>query len=80
MIDKSIEIVPDMIVRQDEGLTYKVDDLREDTRNYEIIHELGGWTVNYTQLEDGDKKPAGTSYNKDEEGFRQHFTVVEQPE
>lgn len=77
MIEKDIVIAPGMVVLHDEGLTYQVDDVRRSTRDYELTHELGGMTVNYTQLENGGF-PAGTKWNKDEEGFREHFTLVEQ--
>jgi hypothetical protein len=73
MINQEIPIVPGMNVRQDEGLAYKVDDVRRSTIDYEETRKLGGMMVNYTQLEDGDF-PAGTKWQKDEEGFRKHFT------
>lgn len=73
MIDKEIPIAPDMRVRHDEGLLYKVEDVRYSTVGYEETHKFGGMMVNYVQLEEG-TFPAGTKYVKDEEGFRQAFT------
>lgn len=78
MIPPEIHIVSGMVVRHDEGLTYRVDDVRQDTTGYEQTHLLGDRVVNYTQLDQG-SFPPGTLWSKDEEGFRMHFTVVEQP-
>lgn len=80
MIPKEQVIEPGMIVRHDEGLLYRVDDLRQSTIGYEKAHELGGAIINYTQLQDGQKFPAGTKYGKDEAGFRDHFTVEPESE
>lgn len=76
MIPDGVEIIPGMTARHDEGLLYRVDDVRRSTNGYEVSHELGGLTVNYTQLEQG-SFPPGTQWSKDEEGFRTHFTVEE---
>jgi hypothetical protein len=74
MIDKEIPIEPGMNVRHVGGLRYHVDDVRRSTIGLEETHKLGGMMVNYTQLEDGEF-PAGTEWQKDEEGFRKHFTL-----
>ena len=73
MINREVRIVPGMYVRHDDGLLYRVDDVRRSTTGYEETHKLDGMMVNYTQLEDGDFK-AGTEWQKDEEGFRKYFT------
>ena len=75
MIDKKIAIFPDMIVRHDEGLTYRVDDVRTSTTGYETAHTLGGCVVNYTQIDQG-SYPPGTKWSKDEAGFRMYFTLI----
>lgn len=77
MIEDGVSIVPGMLVRHDEGLHYRVDDRRQSTVNYETAHKLGGWMINYTQMERGQCDP-GTLWTKDEEGFRRHFTVVQE--
>ena len=77
MFGDTVEIEPGMVVRHDEGLTYRVEDTRRSTEGYEKTHELGGLVVNYTQLEDGGF-PAGTLWSKSEAGFRAHFTPVEE--
>lgn len=74
MIPDKVQIVTGMTVRHDEGLLYRVEDLRRSTVGYETSHELGGMVVNYTQLEQG-SYPPGTKWCKDEVGFRNHFTV-----
>lgn len=74
MIEKDLQITPRMHVRHDEGLRYEVEDTRRSTNGYEDTSKIGGLVVNYIQLEEG-KFPAGTKWQKDEEGFRQHFTV-----
>ena len=79
MIDKEVAIVPDMVVRHDEGLTYRVEDVRASTIGYEQTHKIGANVVNYVQLEAGGFRP-GTKWSKDEEGFRQHFTIVDSDE
>lgn len=76
MIDNSIEIVPDMVVRHVEGLTYRVEDIRDSTNGYETTHEIGARVVNYVQLEQG-TFPPGKKWSKDESGFRQFFTIVQ---
>jgi hypothetical protein len=76
MIPQERPIEPDMAVRHDEGLLYRVDELRQSTIDYESTHTLGGMVVGYTQLEQG-SFPPGTKWSKDEAGFREHFTVVE---
>jgi hypothetical protein len=76
MIPESVELTPGLRVRHDEGLLYRVEDTRRSTADYETTHELGEMTVNYVQLEDG-ACAAGTKWNKDEAGFRAHFTVEE---
>lgn len=78
MIPDNVEITPGMAVRHDEGLLYKVDDVRHSSTGYEISGELGGLVVNYTQLEEG-KFPTGTTWSKDETEFRTHFTAENQP-
>ena len=78
MIPDKDPINPGMTVRHDEGLLYRVDDVRRSTTGYEVTHELGGLTVNYTQLEQGNFPP-GTTYSKDEEGFRTYFTHEDVP-
>ena len=75
MIAKKQPIKPGMIVRHDEGLLYRVDDVRQNTSNYEQAHTLDETVViNYTQLEQG-SFPPGTKWSKDEAGFRAHFTI-----
>ena len=74
MIEKDVPIIPAMLVMHDEGLMYEVDDVRRSTVSYEETHAIGGTVVNYTQLDDGEF-PAGTRWQKDEDGFRKHFTV-----
>lgn len=74
MIPEKDPVIPGMTVRHDEGLLYRVDDIRQSTTGYESTHELGGLVVNYTQLEEG-SFPPGTKWSKDEEGFRAHFTA-----
>lgn len=76
MIAKNLPILPGTIVQHDEGLLYKVEDIRKSTVDYEKDHKLNGLVVNYTQLEQG-SFPAGTKWSKDEDGFRKYFTVVE---
>jgi hypothetical protein len=73
MINQEIPIEPGMNVRHDDGLTYQVDGVRRSTVGWEETHKLGGMMIDYTQLEDGDF-PAGTEWQKDEEGFRKYFT------
>lgn len=75
MIDKHTEITPNMTVRHDEGLTYRVEDVRASTAGYEQTHALGANVVNYTQLDQG-SFPPGTKWNKPEDEFRRHFTVI----
>lgn len=76
MFEKSAEIVPGMIVRHVDGLTYRVDKLVDSTDGYEAIHSLNGLRrVLYTQLEDG-SHPAGKEWDKDSEEFRAFFTPV----
>jgi hypothetical protein len=77
MIPHERQIEPAMTVRHDEGLLYRVDDMRQSTGGYEQTHTLGGNVVNYTQLEQG-SFPPGTKWSKDEEGFRTYFTIEEQ--
>ncbi len=77
MIDKEAEIIPGVMVIHDEGLRYRVDDLRRSTAGYEATHKVGGFVVGYTQLEDG-SFPAGTGWSKPEEEFRQFFTIVDE--
>lgn len=75
MIDKETIIVPGMIVRHDDGLKYLVEDVRISTIGYEKDHVLGGFVINYTQLDQGSYDP-GSKWSKDEPGFREHFTPV----
>jgi len=79
MIDETVAIVPGMVVVHDEGLRYEVEDTRLSTNGYEKTHQLGAKVVNYTQLEDG-SFPAGTKWSKDEEGFREAFTLESEAE
>lgn len=79
MIPKGLAIKPGTIVRHDEGLLYRVDDIRQSTNGYEQTHMLGGMVVNYTQLEQG-SFPPGTLWSKNEDDFREHFTVEQQPD
>lgn len=78
MIDETIDILPGMVVRHDEGLRYQVEDTRQSTNGYEQTHQLGAMVVNYTQLEQG-SFPVGTKWNKDEAGFRAAFTLEYRP-
>ncbi len=71
-------ITPSMRVVHDEGLLYEVESIVRSTINYEETRQLGGMIINYSQLEDG-MMPIGTRYAKDEEGFRQHFTIDDTP-
>ena len=75
MIRKKTEIVSGMIVRHIEGVSYRVDDVRLDARDYEQTHRIKGLTVNYTQMVDG-HHPAGTKWNMDEPSFRKYFTII----
>jgi hypothetical protein len=75
MIEKGAPIVPGMFVRHDEGLLYQVDDTRQSTVDYETTRQLGVLMVDYTQKEPG-HFPVGTKWVKDEEGFRNHFTIA----
>ncbi len=77
MIPENTPIEPGMLVRHEEGLLYRVNDIRTDTTNYERTHKLGGRVVIYTQLEQG-SFPPGTGWCKDESGFRAHFTEQKQ--
>lgn len=80
MFDKGAEIIPDMIVLHDDGLTYRVDKVVASTDAYEEGHTLPGvLRVAYTQLENADF-PAGTEWNKDGEEFRKYFTPVPVPQ
>jgi len=74
MIPEGVPLEPGIVVRHDEGLLYRVEDVRWRTDGYETAHHLGAMSVNYTQLDAG-SYPAGTGWNKDEEGFRAHFTI-----
>lgn len=60
------------------GLSYRVDDMVPDLTGYEITHDLSKNSVIYSQLEDGEIKPAGTIYVRAEEDFKQNFTPVSQ--
>lgn len=76
MFDQGQGITPEMIVRHDDGLTYRVDNLIHSTDGYESNHTLSGVVrVIYTQLEAGDF-PAGTQWDKNGDEFRQFFTPV----
>jgi hypothetical protein len=77
MIPDNVEITPGLNVRHDEGLLFRVDDVRQSTTGYELSGELGGLVVNYTQLEQG-KFPPGTALSKDEGEFRAYFTPENQ--
>ena len=80
MFEESAEIVPGMVVRHVDGLTYRVDKLTDSTDGYEVDHGLNGLRrVLYTQLEDG-SFPAGKEWNKDSGEFRRYFTPVSFPE
>ena len=80
MFERSTEIVPGMIVRHVDGLTYRVDRLVDSTDGYEAGHSLNGLRrVLYTQLEDG-SFPAGKEWDKDSGEFREFFTPVSSPE
>ena len=68
-----------MEVRHDEGgLRYRVEDTPLSTIDYETTHAVGAAMIYYTQLEDG-SYPAGTTWVKDEPGFREAFTPIATP-
>lgn len=76
MFKASAEIIPGMVVRHVDGLTYRVDKLTDSTDGYEAGHSLNGRKrVLYTQLEDG-SYPAGKEWNKDSAEFRKFFTPI----
>lgn len=80
MFEKGTGITPNMKVRHDDGLAYRVDQIFHSTDGYESNHTLSGQVrVVYTQLEAGDY-PAGTQWDKDAEEFRQFFTPIESAE
>ena len=75
MIPPEAPLDPGLVVRHDEGLHYVIEGPAIRTDGYEALGTLGVDSVSYIQLEDG-QKPAGTRYNKPEDEFRQHFTLV----
>ncbi len=80
MIEKGAGITPEMIVRHDDGLTYRVDQVVHSTDGYEENHELPGCIrVVYTQLEAG-SHPVGMQWDKDSEEFKKFFTPVPESE
>ena len=78
MIEDGIKLIPGMVCEHDEGLGYRIDDLRPDLTEWERTKEFGRTIVNYTQLEDG-SLPAGTKYSREESDFRKVFTFLCRP-
>lgn len=69
------EVLKSEVYTHDEsGLSYRVEDVLLDLTGYESTHDLGSYAVLYSQLEDGEIKPAGTMYVRAEEDFKEQFT------
>lgn len=55
------------------GTLYRIDEVRpNNVEDYEKTGKIGR-TVEYTQLADGPKKPAGTQWTRSERNFLSHM-------
>ena len=80
MFEQGEGITPNMTVRHDDGLTYRVDQLVHSADGYEEAGVLSGSIrVIYTQLEQG-SHPAGMQWDRDSEEFRKFFTPLDSAE
>jgi hypothetical protein len=62
--------------RHNSGTTYRIDEMLFSAENYETTSELPEAVI-YTQLQDGEVKPAGTRYVRTLNDFLKNFVKVE---